>query len=119
MELVAIHAGVDLAKSVDYTALTIAEVWRRPCADVPPPRPPYRAEDVEHETLYRVQDIQQFPHEMAWKAQAHAIAALMAAVRAQLAAAYNPHSFAPLRIVPRDLYIDATGLGSPMMEVIR
>ena len=112
MELVAIHAGVDLAKSVDYTALTLAEVWHRPRADAPPPRPPYRAEDVAMETLYRVQHIERFPHGMAWKAQAAAIAALLSAVQAQLLVQYVSRK-------PRDLYIDATGLGSPMMEVIR
>jgi hypothetical protein len=119
MELIAIHAGVDLAKSVDYTAVTLAEVWRRERTDVPPPPPPSRVEDRPQEVFYRVQDFQQFPHKMAWKAQAHAIAALLAAARAQIADAWNPHGFAPLTIPPREVYIDATGLGSPMMDMIR
>src|SRR5260221_14511744 len=102
MELVAMHAGVDLAKSVDYTALTLAEMWRRPRADAPPPRPPYRAEDVAQETLYRVQHIERFPHGMPWKAQPAAVAALLSAVQAQLLVQYVIRK-------PWDVIFGATG----------
>jgi hypothetical protein len=97
----------------------MTECWSRIREDAPPPRPPYHLDDLEHETLYRVQDFQQFPHGVPWRAQAVKVAALMAAVRAQIIAAYNPHGFEPLTIPPRKVYIDATGLGSPMMDMIR
>jgi hypothetical protein len=86
--------------------------------DVPLPTPPYRSEDVEQETAYTVQYLDRLPHGLTWREQAAFIAKLLAAVRAKLIAE-RAGGFGELRIPPRTLFIDATGLGSPMMEVIR
>jgi hypothetical protein len=119
MGLEAVYGGLDLALTRDYTALTLAEVWRRPRADAPLPPPPSRAEDVEQETVYKVQYLDRLPHGLTWKEQAAFIAKILKAVRAKLIAERAGGFGGEPRIPPRTLFIDATGLGSPRMEVIR
>jgi hypothetical protein len=121
----AIFAGLDIGLKVDFTALTLCEVLERPRTDLPPPRAPYHVDDLPHEVYYHVQRIFQLPHTEALKSprgQALAVQAVLAAALAAVnagAAERALHGFDPYEPPSLDLYMDTTGLGLPMLELVR
>jgi hypothetical protein len=107
----AIHIGIDLAQSVDFTAITVVEVGER-----------LRLHGVVHprrtESFYRVHDLKRLPHGISYGEQGRLIVDLLVKIHEQQRAGAIPRVTARGGPLPRCLFVDATGLGKPVTDVI-
>jgi hypothetical protein len=102
----AIHVGLDLAQSVDYTALVTAQVGERL-------RQPSAWTPVRTEVFYRVQDIQRLPHGVGYGEQARMVVGYLATLYEQQKAGNVPPTHQIL------LLVDSTGVGRPVVDLLK
>jgi hypothetical protein len=117
---IAVYLGLDLARTIDYTALSVVEVFERERprpTSAPPLAPGQRALTESH---YRVQRLDRLPHGMNFREQAAYVALQFGAIREELLTKYyNLHAIEVFTMPTRCLYADASGLGSPVVEQIK
>ena len=110
-----VQIGVDIGQRVDFTAIVVAEVYT---ADAPPP--------VGRETHYRVQDIRRLDLGIDYVAIARYLVALLCSLR-DWEVEKRKHDYEvrlerwDRRAVrwPVDLYVDGTGVGKPVVDMLR
>ncbi|SRR5260221_2058178 len=103
----AVHLGVDLAQSVDFTAICATEVGERLRAPLG-----VQLRERRVETFYRVHDLKRLPHGISYAEQSRLIVQYLVRISELQSAGTIPKS------VPRCLFIDATGLGKPVVDVL-
>jgi hypothetical protein len=114
----AIHVGLDLASSVDFTAYCVAEVLERPRPGAPLPPPPYSADDLEKETFYRVQAIDRLPHGLSWAGIGAFVVALLAGIWDEETVRMAGQFASARQRLPRALYADSTGIGGSLIAIL-
>jgi hypothetical protein len=110
-----VQIGVDIGQRVDFTAIVVAEVYT---AEAPPP--------VGRETHYRVQDIRRLDLGIDYVAIAAYLIALLCSLR-DWEVDKRKHDYEARlerwdrRAVrwPVDLYVDGTGVGKPVVDMVR
>jgi len=114
----AVHIGVDIGQKQDYTALVVVEVWERPAEAVARDwRDGELHQDVE--TVYRVQELKRLPLGTPFVSVAKEIVDLTGAVWEMEAALRREAYLTPYeRSLDVDLFLDATGLGAPIVELV-
>ncbi len=114
----AVHIGVDLGQTVDFSAIAMVEVGERPSDRMVRSWRSGQYVSVS-EATYRVQRLQRLDLGMAWVAIAARIVEVVASLwdwekglreRGEL----QPHE----PQLPWDIWADATGVGKPIMELI-
>jgi hypothetical protein len=114
-----VHLGVDIGGKSDYTALVMVEVGERPSPATYRDARDRKRHNVP-ESTYRVQELRRLPLGLSFGAMAAEVVALVGAVHdfeRELRSQGAPlRSFeSPLAV---DIFADATGVGSPVMELI-
>jgi hypothetical protein len=103
----AIHLGLDLAQSVDFTAICTTEVRER----LRVAEGALAALTRHTETYYRVQDLRRLPHGVSYADQARFVVAYLANI-------YEQQRTQAIPAAQCALFIDATGLGKPVVDLI-
>lgn len=123
--LIALHIGLDLGKQHDPSAVVVAAVCDRyvradgtpaPAIFDPATRRPHRSADVE--TLYQIQTMERLDLGTDYLAVAARVVRYVAALWEWEKALRTAGELSGPRI-PRHLYADATGVGQPVMDILR
>src|SRR5260221_2906654 len=114
----AVHIGVDLGQTVDFSAIAMVEVGERPSDRMVRSWRSGQYVSVS-EATYRVQRLQRLDLGMAWVAMAARIVEVVASLWDWEKGLREPGELQPHEPqLPWDIWADATGVGKPIMELI-
>jgi hypothetical protein len=113
-----VHIGVDIGQKVDYSAIVVAEVGLRPTTRTYIDYRDHKPHAVT-ESMYRVHEAKRLPLGTPFVGVAAEVVRLAGAVWEMERAMRKEGRLTPYqRSLTVDIYMDATGVGSPVVEMV-
>jgi len=119
--IAAVHVGVDIGQKVDHTAIVVAEVGERPTADGSTYADWRTGRQVPvMESTYRVHELRRLALGTPFVTVTAEIVQMVAAIHEMERAMRREGRLTPYEhTLDVDLWMDATGLGAPIFELVR